>query len=94
MLGRFLDILDGDQAAQFEFVVDDQHALEAVLVHQALGFDQVGAFLDVHQLFARRHLGARFGVELFFETQVAVGDDADHGLALDHRETADAVLFG
>src|SRR5450830_1420183 len=91
---RFLDIFDGDQAAQFKIVVDHQHALEAVLVHQALGFIAVGAFGDVDQLVTRCHLGARFSVEFLLKTQVAVGDDADHGLAFDHRETADAVLFG
>ncbi|MNQ29002.1 hypothetical protein D3C85_423040 [compost metagenome] len=90
---RFLDILDGNQAAQFECVVDDQHALEAVLVHQALGFGRIGVFLDDHQLFARGHLGGSFRVEFLLKTQIAVGDDADDFLALDDRETADAVLF-
>src|SRR5476649_2459052 len=85
VLGRFLDILDGDQAAQFELVVDHQHALQAVLVHQALGFGRVGVLVDVDQLVARRHLGARLGVEFLFKTQVAVGDDADHHIAFDDR---------
>ncbi len=90
---RLLDILDGDQAAQLEVIVDDDHALEAVLVHQALGFGRVRVFLDGDELVARRHLGARFGFQVFLETQVAVGDDADHLVALDHREAADAVLL-
>jgi hypothetical protein len=37
-------------------------------------------------------LARAFGVEVFFETQVAVGDDADHLLAFHHREAAEAVL--
>src|SRR5476649_1588433 len=94
VLGRFLDILDGDQAAQFKLVVDHQHTLQAVLVHQALGFGRVGVLVDVDQLVARRHLGARLGVEFLFKTQVAVGDDADHHIAFDDRETGNTILLG
>jgi hypothetical protein len=92
VLVRLHDVFHGDQAAQLEGVVDDQHALEAVLVHQALGFVRVRFLVDVHEFFARGHLGARFGVEVFLETQVAVGDDADHLLAFDDREAAEAML--
>src|SRR5690606_5025252 len=38
VFGVLDDVLDGGQAAQLEGVVDDEHALEAVLVHQRLGF--------------------------------------------------------
>ncbi len=37
MFGGLEDVLDGNQAAQFEGVIDHQHALEAMLVHQRLG---------------------------------------------------------
>ena len=90
---RLLDILDGDQAAQLKRVVDHQHALEAVLVHQALGFGRIGIFIDDDEFFARGHLGGGFRVEFLFKAQIAVGNDTDHFLALDDRETADAVLF-
>ena len=41
---------------------------------------------DGDQALARRHDLAHRGVEPGLEAQVAVGDDADHRLALDHRE--------
>ncbi len=44
MLGRLEDVLDGDEAAQLHVAVDDQHALEPVLVHQRLRLLEVGAF--------------------------------------------------
>ena len=44
VLGRLEDVLDGDEAAQLHRVVDDQHALEAVLVHQRLRALEIGAF--------------------------------------------------
>jgi hypothetical protein len=31
MFGGLEDVLDGNQAAQVEFIVDDQHALQAML---------------------------------------------------------------
>ena len=42
--GLLGDVLDGHQAAQLERVVDDQHALELVLVHQRLAVFERGAF--------------------------------------------------
>src|SRR5450830_752845 len=89
----FLNVLDSDQAAQLEIVVDHHHALKAVLVHQTLGFFQSGAILDIHQLVAWRHLGTHFGVQLFFKAQVAVGDHADQAGTFYYRETANAVRF-
>ena len=41
---RLLDVLDRDQAAQLELVVDHQHLLDAVLVHQRQHFVVAGAF--------------------------------------------------
>jgi hypothetical protein len=37
VLGGLEDVLHGDQPAQLEVAVDDEHALEPVLVHQGLG---------------------------------------------------------
>ena len=36
MLGRLQDVLDRDEPAQLHVAVDDEHALEPVLVHQRL----------------------------------------------------------
>ncbi len=93
MLGGLLDVFYRNQAAQLERIVDDDDALQAEFVHQALGFCQLRAFFHDHQFFARRHLGTHFGVQLFFETQIAVGDDTNHLLAFDHRKSTDAVLL-
>ena len=86
VFGVLDDVLDGGQAAQLEGVVDDEHALEAVLVHQRLGFVEGGAFLHGDQTVLRRHDVAQGLVEAVFETQVAVGDDADQLAPLDHRQ--------
>ena len=93
MLVRLLDVLDGDQAAQLELVVDDQHALEAVLVHQALGFvGSASSFTNTS--FSRGVILARASASsssskrrsrlVMMPTTV---------LAFDHREAADAVLL-
>ena len=92
--GLLGDVLDGHQAAQLEGVVDDDHALELVLVHQRLAVGQRRAFAHRDQALARRHDLAHRGVEPRLETQVTVGDDADDGLALQHRKARDAVRLG
>lgn len=92
MFGVLDDVLDGGQAAQLEGVVDDEHALEAVLVHQRLGFVEGGAFLHGDQAVLRRHDVAQGLVEAVFEAQVAVGDDADQLAPFDHRQARDAML--
>ena len=43
-VGLLGDVLDRHQAAQLEGVVDDQHTLQPVLVHQRLAVGQRGAF--------------------------------------------------
>ena len=92
MLGVLDDVLDRGQAAQLEAVVDDQHALQAMLVHQGLGFVQRRAFLHRDQAILRGHDVAQRLVEVLFEAQVAVGDDTDQLAAFDHRQAGDAVL--
>ena len=87
------DVLDRHQAAQLEGVVDDQHALELVLVHQRLAVVDGRAFTHRDQALARRHDLAHGNVHARLEAQVAVGDDADHRCAVEHREARDAVLL-
>ena len=50
MFGRFENIFDSDQAAQFKFFVDDQHSLKAMLVHQRFRHVNAFAFAHRHQL--------------------------------------------
>jgi hypothetical protein len=92
--GLLEDVLDGHQAAQLEGVVDDDHALELFLVHQRLAVGQRRAFAHRDQALARRHDLAHRRVEPRFETEVTIGDDADDGLALHHRESGDAARLG
>ena len=94
MFGRFEDVLDGNQATQLEGIVDDQHALQAVLVHQRLGFLGAAALLHRDQAFARRHDAGHRLVEVRLETQIAIGDDADDGLAFEYRQTGNPVRTG
>jgi len=93
VFGLLGDVFHRHQAAQLKGVVDDQHAFQAMAVHQRLRFGERRAFLDRHETLARRHDVAHRLVETLLETQVAVGDDADQLRALDHREARNAVLL-
>ena len=89
------DVLDSHETAQLEGVVDDQHALKTVLVHELLGVIQAGALGHGDEPLARGHDVAHRLVKFGLEAQITVGDDADHLLAaLDHGQTGDAVLAG
>ena len=94
VLGGLEDVLHRHEAAQLPVAVDHQHALEAVAMHERLGFLEARAFLDGHQLVARRHDVLHRLVEVVLEAQVPVGDDADHALAVEDRKPGDAVLAG
>src|SRR5574343_1776800 len=95
VFGRFQDVLDGDQATQMEVIIDDQHALQTVGADQLLGFLDAGPFLDRDQPFFRRHDRLDRLVEVGFEAQVAVSDDADDLAGLvDDRQTGNPVLAG
>ena len=91
ILGGLEDVLDRDQPAQLELAVDHQHPLQTVLVHQRLRLLERGALAHGHQSLARRHDVAHRLIEIGLEAQVAVGDDADHALAFDHRQPGDLV---
>ena len=88
------DVLDGHEACEVEVVVNDENALEAVGVHEGLGFFEGGAFLDRDQAFTRGHdFGDRNG-HAGFEAEVAVGDHAENLLAVNDRETGDVLFAG
>ena len=92
VLGGFQDVLDGNQAAQFECAVDHQDPFQPMQVHQRLGLGQRRAFGHGDQALARRHDGAYRLIETLLETQVAIGHDTDQLAAFDHRETRNAML--
>jgi hypothetical protein len=50
-----LDVLDGDQAAQLEGVIDHQHLLDAVLVEQGQHLLAAGALAHRHQAVVPGH---------------------------------------
>jgi len=90
-----LDVLYGHQAAQPEFVVHDQHLLDAVLMQQA--HDLRLAVLSLahgDQAFPRRHHGGYRVLVAGLEAQIAVGDDADQAPVVNHRDAGDAVRAG
>src|SRR4051812_5427647 len=92
MLGFLQDVLHRDEALQMEFLVDHQHALQAVLVHELDGVLAARALAHGDELLLRRHDVLHRLVEVGLEAQVAVGDDADHFAAvLQHREAGNLV---
>ena len=94
-VGMFLgleDVLDGNETAQLEFVVDDQHPLQAVLVQQHRRLFQRRTFLDGDQPLAGGHDVFDRLLEIVLEAEIAVGDYADHLAAIQHRQAGDFVL--
>jgi hypothetical protein len=92
VFGGFENVFHRHQPAQDEVIADHHHALQTMLVHQRLGVFDTGAFRHGDQSFARGHdVGHRL-IHSRFETQIAVGDDADNSAVVHHRQTGDAIL--
>src|SRR5690606_19563929 len=91
VFGRLHHVLDGDEPAQLTGVVQHQHSLEAVDPQQLARLLQAGAFLDRDQALLRRHDRGHGLLEVRFEAGIAVGDDADHPAAVDHRHAGKLV---
>ncbi len=91
MLDALEDVLHRDEAAKLHVAVDDEHALEAVAMHEALGDLDVRAFGHRHEAIALGHDVRHRLVEVRLEAQVAVGHDADDAMPLDDRKSRDAV---
>ena len=95
MFGGLLNVLNSNQAEQFEILVHHQHALEPVLVHQRHCILAGCTFAHGDQFGARRHDVFDGLPEIGFETQIAIGDNADHPPArIDHRQPRNLVLVG
>ena len=94
IVARLLDVLDGDQPAQLEGVVDDEHFLDAVLVQQREHFLVRRAFTHGHKPIFLGHDVADRIVELLLEAHVAAGHDADELVALHHRHAGDIARAG
>ena len=91
--GLLGDVLDGDQALEFEGIVDHQQALQLVPVQQRLGLQQRRAIGHGDELFARRHDVADGNVVAGLEPQVAPCHDADHLAAVAHGEPGHTQLL-
>ena len=92
MLARLEDVFHGDETAQFERLVHDQHALESVLVQQRHRLFEARPLAHRDELVALGHDFTHPHVKSRLEAQVAVGDDTNHLAALHHRQSRDAVL--
>jgi hypothetical protein len=92
--GLLGDVLDGDEALELPVAVDDQEALELVLVEQRLGIGERRAVGHGDELVALRHDFADGHVVAGFKAQVAPRHDADDLAAVDDREAGDAQLVG
>ena len=88
--GLLGDVFDGDQAFELESLVDHQQTFQLVFVQQRFGLLGRGAFRHGDEPLARRHDVFDLQVVARLETQIAVGDDADHFARVAHRETGNA----
>ena len=84
--GGFDDVFNRNQAFEFVVGIQDQNTFDFVLVHQFARFLDARAFGYGNQAFARGHDGGNRQVEAGFETQVAVGYDADHFAVFHDRQ--------
>ena len=96
VLDRLLDVLDGDQPLQPEVAVDDEQLLDLVPVQDLARRVERRADRHGEQRLARHHVGDR-AVDVGFEAQIAVGQDADEppflAAVLGDRHAGDAVLL-
>ena len=91
----FLEIFNGDHAAQVEVRVHNQRFLNAFFVHfrqhHVAGF----AFTHGHQTLFWRHVDAYRLVQVSHETHVTTGNDADQFVVFsDYRVACKAVTLG
>ena len=78
-----------------EVLRNDEHALEAVQVHEFLRFLERGAFVNRDEAFARRHDFADGNAHAGFKAQVAVRDHAEDGAVFGNdRKAGNAVFAG
>ena len=91
----FLEIFNGDHAAQVEVAVNNQRFFNAFFVHFCQHHVAGFTFANGNQTLFWRHVHADRLVQVSHETHVTTGDDA-HQLVLfgHHRVTGEAVTLG
>ncbi len=88
----FLNVLDGDQALERVLIVHHQKFLHAVMMQNLLGFFERGAHRNRDEILLGHHVGD-WEIVARFESQVAIGQDADQPAVLGDRHAGDAIAF-
>ena len=91
---RLLDILDGDQPAQFEVVIHDQDFFNAVAMQQLFHVVQIGALFHRHQLVLGGHDFRDRRVQAAFKANITTGDDTNEIDTVHHRQPRNVVGHG
>ena len=89
-----LNVLDGDQPAQLEIVIDHQHFFDAMTVQQLLDVVQASPFFHRDQLILGRHDVLHRSVHPAFKPDVTASDNAQQVTAIDHRQAGNIVRHG
>ena len=92
IVALFLDVLDGDQAFETPFFIDDRQLLDAVLVQNAFGILERGADADRDEAVLGHHIRDRL-VEVALEAQIPVREDADQLAVFRYGHAGDAVAL-
>src|SRR6266446_2064068 len=87
----FLNVFYGDEAFEVEVLVNDEKFFDAVLLENFFGFVESGADGDGDEIVLGHHLADELRM-IFFEAEVAVGEDACKASAARDGEAGDAVL--
>ena len=87
-----LDVLNGDEALEVVMLVHHQQLFHAVPVQDFLGLFERGAHRDGDEVFLRHHVLDR-QIEAGFETQIAVGENADQFAVAGNGNAGDAVAL-
>ena len=87
----FLDVFNGDEALEVEVLINDEKFFDAVFLENFFGFFERGADGDGDEIVFGHDLADELGV-IFFEAQVAVGEDAGEASTASDGEAGDAVL--
>ena len=87
----FLDVFYGDEPFEIEVLVDDQKFFDAVLLQNFFGFFERGAHGNGDEIFFRHHGVDELRV-IFFEAEVAIGENSSEAGTARNGQARDAVL--
>src|SRR5580704_14297908 len=87
----FLDVFDGDEAFEVEVLIDDEKFFDTMLLQDFFGLIEGGANRNGDEIVLGHHLANELAV-IFFEAQVAIGENAGEARAAGDGQAGDAVL--